>query len=204
VLQIADARNAIAVTIDEENIHWGGRAQLLASLFTDLREKYPEVKWYQWYSSSKTANVPGHRWPDLPADGWVFDQYTMAANEYRSYVAAMAKRGQPLVSIVWAGVDWQPGDKQRLARPRWWDDGGWRLFYEQVAANQQHGIPTAFYLYELDKDRRSAALWKSAQACKRNFVERFTTDTLRYLKSGPKLPISVPKSRPQWIPAGCS
>ena len=169
---LAGATTTIGVSIEEENVP--RRAEFLETLYHELTAAHPEHDFYQWYSPTQRLNVPGcGPWPELPAAGWVFDQYFHTYDRcsepvrcsegggvpetvdcsgslrsaYEEYVLAMRKLDGPLLSNVWASPNWVPGP--RRVSPDWWNEEGWKTFYLQVAVNKKYGIPTAFFSFFL-------------------------------------------------------
>lgn len=201
--RIADLPLA-AVTIGEENVFWDGRSEWLASLYETLHERYPERRFFQWYSPSRNLNIPGRKWPALPADGWVFDQYHMHGQIYREYLNGMADIDLPKVSVVWASPLWRPGARKGEPNFEWWDQEGWKLFYNQVRLNIDHNLPTAFFLYELaESGRQPIPMFRSENNCAHGFVDAFLNQTLPALRFR-NLLVALPAERPEWIPSGCS
>lgn len=202
VLDRIDDLPLSAVTIGEENVFWDGRSELLSSLYETLHERYPERRFFQWYSPSRNLNIPGRKWPALPADGWVFDQYHMHGHVYLEYLKGMAEIDAPKISVVWASPLWRPGASKAESNFEWWDQEGWKLFYEQVRLNMDHKIPTAFFLFEL-AGTQPIPLFRSKNKCVVGFADAFLNRTLPALRSRGRLG-TLPAERPDWIPSGCS
>lgn len=191
----------LGITLDEENVYWSGRAEFLGSVYHELKSNFPETTIFQWYSSSQTPNVPGKSWPNLPADGWIVNQYLMPGQVYQDYIAEMGKATPRLISVVWASPQWVPGmgDGQERSET-WWNRTGWRLFYEQMAVNLRHGVDTAFFMFSLEP--QAVPLWDSRDACVQRFLAAFVGTTLPHLKQARSLPMRV-SERPAWLPAYC-
>jgi hypothetical protein len=191
-----------AITIGDENIFWDDMSSVLSEAYELLRSEYPERSFYQWYSPSRKMNIPGIQWPDLPADGWVFDQYHYGPEFYREFVQGLSRKQLPLVSIIWASPMWQPGSQQPEKNGDWWETRGWERFYDQLKVNRANNIPTAFYLYELRQSGQRLPLFRSEGSCEKRFMTAFTARTISTLNSMPELP-TRPDDRPDWIPAAC-
>ena len=192
-----------AITIGEENVFWDGGSERLAGLYEALRQRYPKRRFFQWYSPSRNMNLPGLKWPVLPADGWVFDQYFMPGHVYSEYVKGIASIDAPKISIVWASPLWRPGEKNSESDFEWWDEDGWKLFYEQVRLNIDHNIPTAFFLYEFeDSGLRPIPMFRSQDTCTLGFLDSLLNQTIPALQTSVRL-AALPAERPDWIPSGC-
>lgn len=191
----------LGITLDEENVYWSGRAEFLRSVYQELKARFPEFSLFQWYSSSPAPNVPGKSWPNLPADGWIVNQYLMRGQVYQDYIAEMRKVTPRLISVVWASPQWVPGAEEGQERDgTWWNQTGWRVFYEQMAVNLRHDVDTAFFMFSLEPE--AVPLWDSGDACTQRFLAAFTARTLPYLKQTPGLPAGVAQ-RPDWLPSYC-
>jgi len=161
------------ITIEEENVYWHGRARFLAAMYRKLKGLYPDRRFFQWYSSALKANVPGRNWPDLPADGWVIDQYRMDPAEYASFVDGLRRLGKPIVAVVWMSPTWRLGPAKRDLDPAWWDSQGRKRLLAQLAVNERYRIPTAFYMFghaEKAGRRLTVPLWRMDDPCTKRFV----------------------------------
>jgi hypothetical protein len=197
-------RRPEAIVIDEENVFWQGRARFLAELYHGFKQRHPQHRFYQWYSGSLKLNVPGEsRWPILPADGWVFDQYSMEDETFGQYVAGMRRLGKPLLAVLWASPNWHVGNKGGKPDDAWWNQAGWKSFYAQLAHSRAHGIPVSFFAFGKSANGRLVPLWNSSEPCDVAFVEAFTKRTIPMLRSDDKLPVKTPAVRPDWIPGYC-
>ncbi len=191
----------LGITLDEENVYWSGRAEFLGSVYHELKSKFPETNLFQWYSSSQTPNVPGKSWPNLPADGWIVNQYLMPSQAYQDYIAEMGKATPRLISVVWASPQWVPGMSDGQERSEtWWNRTGWRVFYEQMAINLRYGVDTAFFMFSLEP--QAVPLWDSADPCIQRFLAAFIGRTVPHLKRAQSLPASVAQ-RLDWLPSYC-
>lgn len=227
------------ITLAEENVTWeyvqrpdgtatftpGLRAQFLSELYTRLKQKHGGkwyLKFFQWYSPNKVPNYPGYSsdWPVIPADGWVFDQYTLdvkssAANLYQGayyqYVSNLKKLGLPVFSVVFASPLRNPSASDRGLNFEWWNaksydgrDGGWVKLHGQVAINQLFKVPTIYYPYTplngVDTNMLDTAI---PTACGEELFTFLVRTTWPYVK-GSSVPLTLPAERPEWIPSAPS
>jgi hypothetical protein len=196
-----------SVAIEEENIPWGGHAELLTGLYQSLKQRYPSQNFYQWYRPRRlpTPPIPGGEWPNLPADGWVIDQYALEGDGFLKYARAIKALGKPVLLVVWACPQWKIGDRGRSVNTSWWNERGWQIFYSQIAVASQEDLPTMFFMFARasgDKEG-TTPLYRSTDQCDAKFLERFIADTVPFIKSGKRLPLAPPSRRPDWIPGGC-
>ena len=165
-----------AVTIEEENVYWSGRAEFLSNLYYRLKKRYPDIKFYQWYTPSKQLNIPGKEWPDLPSDGWIIDQYVMSGDMYEKYIQGIVALGKPIISIVWASPNWKVGQKGRVIDNGWWNKEGREIVQQQIVVNKKYNIPTTFYMFWLNEDRVLLPLWKVKDKCVQKFFYDLFSD----------------------------
>lgn len=230
---------ASAISLDEETMYWvKGQNGYLADLYRELKQVYPTQRFFQWYTNHSVSNAPGDPYPNnpaftvpnLPADGWIFDQYSMQFKDekdshgnviglqdwYPAYVEKMKKLNTPLVSILWAGPNWDPGpgqqDGQATLAPdcEFWNRSGWKRFYQQTAINRKSLIPTAYSLQAIfsRKAPQEATpsfyidyMWKADEKSHLGmFYKKFKTITLPFIAENPNLPTDIPATRPAWIP----
>jgi len=195
------------VAIEEENIPEGGHAELLSGLYQNLKQRYPSQSFYQWYRPRRlpTPPIPGGEWPNLPADGWVIDQYALEGKDFVKYVHSIKALGKPVMLIVWACPQWKIGDHTRSINTSWWNEKGWRIFYSQIAIASHEDLPTMFFMFaRASGDKQGTTpLYRSTDQCDAKFLDRFVADTIPAIKSGKRLPLEPPSQRPDWIPGGC-
>ncbi|MEX2650473.1 MAG: hypothetical protein WD673_15815 [Alphaproteobacteria bacterium] len=204
VLDGIDRGRVHAVTIGEENLPWKGGARVLATLYDRLKERYPETRFYQWYSpTSRRLNVPGQQWPELPADGWVIDHYLLQGEAYERLVAGWTALGKPVVNLVWLSPDWQVGHR-RDPDPEWWERAGWRQFHHQLAVSRAHDLPVGFFMYRLPDralgERRLRFYGEDGNSDATAFMTEVTGGLVPFLRGRPDVPLAVPETRPAWIP----
>lgn len=153
-----------SLIIDEENIYWGGRAEILESMYRFLADRL-SIPIMQWYSSNKRNNAPGfYKWPILSADGWVFDQYTMEPKVYEKYVDSMIQISQKLYSIVWFSPQWEVGAGKRVENDEYWNEYGRERFVHHVNTNIRNNIPTLFFAFFLDRKNNPVPIYKIAES----------------------------------------
>jgi hypothetical protein len=195
------------ITIEEENVHWGGRAEFLADLYRALKADYPHFSFYQWYSPRRKPSIaiPGKTWPALPADGWVVDQYAIFGEDFDTYIGEMKRVGKPLLGVVWAVPQWRVADKARKLDTEWWDEKGWKMFYSQVATYRKYDTPIALYASAPRGERSdgSVALYESENACDKKFFAALLARTLPVVRSDKDIGLGIPRARPAWIPGHC-
>lgn len=183
-----------AITLDEEvlPVH----IPRLVTLYSALKERYPERLFLQWVATHDVAPLKG-----VPADGWVFDPYLMPQRDYAAFVASMRRLSDRLYSVVWAAPNWQiDGGFRKEAHPSWWNDGHWRVLYNRLAVNQANDVPTIFYLIGLE-GKEPVPLW-TGNACSQSFFKNFSTVLLPYLEKH-RLPLATPAEKPHWMPDYC-
>lgn len=201
-------RDAVPViTIDEENVYWGGRAEFLGELYKTLKARFPERSFYQWYSPrlKPSIAIPGETWPNLPADGWIIDQYAVSGDKFASYIASVKHLDKPLLAVMWTVPQWRPGDTSRHVDTEWWDTKAWKTFYSQVATYKKYDVPIALYAAtpRSEGSAANAALYQSGNECDRKFFEALLSVTLPALRSGQHVAEEIPRQRPSWIPGHC-
>ena len=121
--------NFHGIVLAEENVHYGGRPEVLTELYRRVKAKYDIPVWQWW--SPQTA-VPGSGgW--IPADGWVVDPYFKPKHAFRRYLRKYLITGLPVVVMPWADDSRELTDEQ------------WQANTDQVEAAVEFGLPVAFY-----------------------------------------------------------
>ena len=199
-LLAAPERSLLAgVVIEEENVFWGGRAYLLNALYERLKQRYPGVTFYQWYSGARRVNVPGREWPMLRADGWVIDSYLLEGESYERLVRGYLALGLPLLSIVWASPNWRSDASRPDPDPGWWERDGSRIFASQVGTNTRLRVPTALFPYWVSAGTPSLVpLWRSTDRCARAFMRWLVSRGIPGIRDGATRP-----DRADWVPRFC-
>jgi hypothetical protein len=196
-----------ALTIEEENIYWDGRAEFLADMYHRLKTKYPQRDFYQWYSPRRKPSIaiPGKTWPDLPGDGWVVDQYGIYGQEFDDYIGQMKALKKPLIAVVWASPQWKVGDKSKSHNKIWWDKQGWKMLYSHLATYRRFDVPISFYMFttEEGESEQTIPLFQSKDQCDQKFFDAFLKQTLPMVRSGQNIPLRIPGRRPAWMPGYC-
>ena len=127
-----------AITLGEEHIFWDGRHELLVDLYHRIKEKYPDLPVYQWYSpTSRGTDWPGFTWPWLPADGWVVDEYHAVPSDFEQNVRHHLMLGVPLIQIVWAAPE--------MSSSAQFHQG---VFEGQLRVAQKYNVPCAYFCYD--------------------------------------------------------
>jgi hypothetical protein len=124
------------ITLAEENIYWDGHLAVLRDVYAYAKSKY-HVPVYQWYSPY--ASAPGFGWPQLPADGWLIDEYAHGGPSFEQFARAYAVHQLPVIQIVWAAPLMSDFD---------WGKAGDPAFDWQLAVCRKYGIPCAFFVWE--------------------------------------------------------
>lgn len=119
-----------AIVLAEENVAGGGRAEVLAELYRRIKAKY-DVDVYQWWSPSGVVPT----W-NIPADGWVIDEYYIRGPQFRRIVQRYLVTGAPLVVMPYAA--WSTGETP-------WSESTWQSLDEQLQVCREYNLPTAFY-----------------------------------------------------------
>jgi len=144
-----------SIALGEENIFWHHKHYYLSALYKNLKSELPESQILQWYSPSKVVNAPGlNKWPKLPADGWIFNQYTMSHQRYKTYVEAMKNLELPLFSILWASPNWHIGSGTRKHNDNFWRAEGRDRFFDQLSVNVVNGVTSAFFCFVLTTENK--------------------------------------------------
>lgn len=118
------------IVLAEENVAGGGRAEVLAELYRRIKKKY-DVPVYQWWSPSGTVPT----W-NIPADGWVIDEYFISGPTFRRIVQRYLVTGVPLVVMPYAA--WSTGEQP-------WTPATWQSLEDQLQVCREYNLPTAFY-----------------------------------------------------------
>jgi hypothetical protein len=199
-LLAAPERSSVAgVVIEEENVFWAGRAGLLDALYGRLKQRYPDVTFYQWYSGARRVNVPGREWPSLRADGWVIDSYLLEGESYERLVRGYLALGLPLLSIVWASPNWPSDAGRPKPDPGWWEREGSRIFTSQVGTNARLRVPTALFPYWVSAGTPGLVpLWRSTEPCARAFMGWLVSKGIPGIRDGAMRP-----ERAGWVPRSC-
>ncbi|MCA9117708.1 MAG: hypothetical protein KDA79_21705 [Planctomycetaceae bacterium] len=118
------------IVLAEENVAGGGRAEVLEKLYRRIKEKY-RIQVFQWWSPS--GNVPS--W-NIPADGWIIDEYFLGGQRFRRIVQRYLVTGAPLVVMPYAA--WSAGEEH-------WSPATWQSLEDQLEVCREYNLPTAFY-----------------------------------------------------------
>ncbi|MBM0171377.1 hypothetical protein [Altererythrobacter sp. C41] len=191
-----------AVSFDEENSLNMGKIRYLNALYKSAKGHSPNKRFVQWIVLPKRNGRVNFQGVDLlDTDGWIIDPYLSSGKDYEEMVSGLKETSKPIYSVVWAAPGWNVGAGYRVrANPSWWNDTGWKTFYNRVAVNKKNRIPTILYMYGLNK-KKTINLW-AGNNCDRGFFFDLINVTLPHLESAtPSL--KLPDSRPDWIPSYC-
>ncbi len=120
------------IVLAEENVHYGGRPEVLAELYRRVKKKYDVPVWQWW--SPMTA-VPGSGgW--IPSDGWVADPYFTGGKTFRRFARKYVITGLPFVVMPWAAQM----DKDEVLT-----DAQWQANNDQLGVAVEYNLPVAFF-----------------------------------------------------------
>jgi len=135
-----------AITLDEENVYWFGGTEILTKLHRYVKERWPELPTYQWWTPMIAPDVNATRgWVALPADGWVMDLYGRHREEFEKKLIKFMETGKPVVHIAWASPTWMFHDKEGCTKEDWWAKAGRPVFDEQVRICREYNVPVAYF-----------------------------------------------------------
>lgn len=131
-----DPKQLFCISLGEENIYWNGHAELLKQMYAYAKQKY-NIPVYQWYSPG--AKPPGFGWPNLPADGWITDEYAHDGPSFERFIRSYAIHQLPLLQIVWAAP---------MMTDFNWKTAGDPAFDWQIEVCRKYNIPVAYFTWE--------------------------------------------------------
>ncbi|MAT14823.1 MAG: hypothetical protein CMJ46_06080 [Planctomyces sp.] len=131
-LGAVDLENFTGIVLAEENVHYGGRPEVLTELYHRVKEKY-DVEVWQWWSPMDQVPASGG-W--IPADGWVIDLYFMGQPQFRRQVQKYLVTGKPLVVMPWAG---------QMDFNRDLTESQWAANQAQLDTAVEYNLPVAFF-----------------------------------------------------------
>lgn len=129
-----DVQNLYAMTLGEEHVFWDGKAELLSRAYEVIKPRH-DIPVYQWYSPSSAGSVPGLNWPNIPADGWVADEYHLDAPIMEQAMRGFVSLRKPVVMVSWGGGDDAsvPYIPERLKH--------------QVEMTRKYGVPHGYFTH---------------------------------------------------------
>jgi len=151
------------ISISEENIVSEGRPAVLERMYHFVKEKYPNLRCYQWYTPN-TAVPATYEGVYVPADGWIVDPYTLGPDLYpngpttRRFVQKYLVTGKPLVFIApgWNFDRFFSPGKSNESFPRGFD--GWKNIDDQLQVCLDYNVPVSWYwFYMKNNDVTSGA-----------------------------------------------
>lgn len=200
----------------------------LEFLHDTLSVHYPNHNFKQWYSprcnfihqfEEDPVGYDALKTPYINNDGWVYDHYNFGINDYNNitdlYGNDNLQNGTKTSSVIWASPDWirltsddvscdsiAGTDANILySQYTWWNEVGWRYFYNNIAKNIERDISTYFFMYTKNTDNGLAKplFHNDASQCHYDFLNYIEAVTIPYLKSN-NIPLEVPAIKPYWIP----
>lgn len=200
--------DTINISLDEENFWWNGRGDYLDSIYLQLKATDRSINVWQFFAEGlRTQRRKDRRGRfQLGADGYIFDEYRLSPEKYEDLLLQYLQQGKPVISILWASPNWKPrGRKARKHNENWWDEKGWRSFFEKTMINRKHGVQTAYFMFDIGdkKDKfRLIPTFASNDVCSVNFVNKLFEVTLPTLFSIPVVENS-PAKKPDWVSERC-
>src|SRR4051812_29324732 len=79
-------------------------------------------------------------WVALPADGWVIDLYGRGREEFEKKLVRALETGKPVIHIAWSSPGWP-----EFSGARSWEEGGRRVFEDQVEICRAYDVPVAHF-----------------------------------------------------------
>lgn len=129
-----------AITLDEENVYWGGNIETLSKLYYWCKERWPDLLVFQWWTPMEVPNVRAESgWVALPADGWVIDLYGRPADEFEQKLVRALETGKPVIHIIWSSPTWL-----QYSGGETWEEGR-RVFQAQMDVCRGYNIPVAHF-----------------------------------------------------------
>ncbi len=130
-----------AITLGEEQVYWDGWDKALTELYHRAKKRWPKLPVYQWWTPMAVPNTREKSgWTALPADGWVIDLYGMTRQAFEKKVVTALETGKPLIHIVWSSPDWP-----NYSGAKSWDEGGRKIFDDQLDVCRAHNVPVAHF-----------------------------------------------------------
>lgn len=143
MFEYVDPNLIFAITLDEENISWGGWTEALTELYHRCKKRWPDLPVYQWWTPMEVPNVRGGSWAALPADGWVIDLYGMGRERFEAKLLMALETGKPVIHIAWASPTYLS-----YAGADNWDPGGEQVLQDQIDVCRLYNVPVAYFCYE--------------------------------------------------------
>ena len=155
-LETVNRRELYAVTLSEENIFWDGEHEKLTDIYYRLKNDFPEVPVYQWYSNSSRGDAwPGFRYPWLPADGWITDEYFAEPRDFEQEVRRYRMLGLPLIQLGYAAPVEAANHPTTSYHPS--------MLQGQLRVAKKYNVPFAYYCWEGGMPKRTFAWAETAE-----------------------------------------
>jgi len=157
------------ICLAEENVWWAGRPEILTKMFYRIKEKYPYVKIFQWWT-------PMRKTPSfiVPTDGWIHDPYSIGGRRIRRHVQRYLVTGKPFIFMPWAAW-WDPEKKP-------WEPEKWQILEDQLQVCKEYNLPTAFFWVGPNKSCNFGMM-------RGTFMEKVNQRVLDWIKEVRSLPV---------------
>lgn len=141
-LENVDHEEIYAITLSEEHIFWDGRAEQMTEGYHRVKEKFPDLPIYQFYSNTSRATArPGFVWPWVPADGWMIDEYSATPDDFEQQLRRYRMLGQPVINIVWAAPFYSSSKQTGVQYHH-------SIFNGKLRISEKYDLPTAFFCWD--------------------------------------------------------
>ena len=127
VLEKIDTTHLYGVSLSEENIHWKGHGEVLEKLYDYVKDKWPHLLVFQWFSNQPPDVID----PDK-ADGYIIDPYGFRERKFLPFLKKNLSFGKPVINVVFIanqGGTWN------------WSPAHFRAFEDQWRICREHDVP---------------------------------------------------------------
>lgn len=153
-----------AITLSEENIFWNGEHERLASIYGRVKTQFPDVPVFQWYSNSSRGHAwPGFRYPWLPADGWIIDEYYAEPRDFEQEVRRYRMLGLPLIQLGYAAPVEAANHPTTAYHPS--------MLQGQLRVARKYNVPFAYYCWEGGMPKRTFAWAETAEKASKDVLK---------------------------------
>ena len=157
-----------AVTLSEENIFWDGEHEKLTEFYYRLKKEFPDMPIFQWYSMSGRGDAwPGFKYPWLPADGWIIDEYYAEPRDFEQEVRRYRMLGLPLIQLGYAAPVEAAKHPIMSYHPS--------VLQGQLRVAKKYNVPFAYYCWEGGMPKRTFAWAETAEEASKE-VFKFVLD----------------------------
>lgn len=141
-LDNVDHQELEGICLSEENISEPAWVEKLSEIYHRLKKEYPNLQVYQWYTCSSRADArPGFKWPLLPADGWLSDEYVADTADFEELVRRYRMLDVPFINILWASPFYS-SSKQTSVQ---FHDG---IYAGQQRISKKYDVPTGYFVWD--------------------------------------------------------